>query len=158
MSLATNNPTTSPHAWVVMRLGEFYLNYAEAMFQYYGDAEAKGEGGFSANDAINLLRDRADVMMPHWNGTPANWFERYKRERMVEMAFEDQRFWDVRRWKCGSELSEISIAELQKNISGDIVLTRKQEQRRWEDKYYLFPIPFSEYNKNKYLGQNPGWN
>mgnify|MGYP000432314394 CR=1 FL=1 len=59
--------------------------------QYYGDAEAKGEGGFSANDAINLLRDRADVMMPHWNGTPANWFERYKRERMVEMAFEDQR-------------------------------------------------------------------
>ena len=158
VSLATNNPTTSPHAWVVMRLGEFYLNYAEAMFQYYGDAEAKGEGGFSANDAINLLRDRADVMMPHWNGTPANWFERYKRERMVEMAFEDQRFWDVRRWKCGSELSEISIAELQKNASGDIILTRKQEQRRWEDKYYLFPIPFSEYNKNKYLGQNPGWN
>ena len=126
MSLATNNPTTSPHAWVVMRLGEFYLNYAEAMFQYYGDAEAKGEGGFSANDAINLLRDRADVMMPHWNGTPANWFERYKRERMVEMAFEDQRFWDVRRWKCGSELSEISISELQKNSSVYIILTRKQ--------------------------------
>ena len=158
VSLATNNPTTSPHAWVVMRLGEFILNYAEAMFQYYGDAEAKGEGDFSANDAINLLRDRADVMMPHWSGTSANWFERYKRERMVELAFEDQRFWDVRRWKCGSELSEISIAELQKNASGDIILTRKQEQRRWEDKYYLFPIPFSEYNKNKNLGQNPGWN
>ena len=139
-----------------MRLGEFYLNFAEAMFQYYGDADVAGEFTMTANDAINALRDRADVQMPHWSGSD-NWWERYKRERMVELAFEDHRFWDVRRWKCGDEFEAINVATLQRDANGDILLTRSQKTLGWEDKYYRFPIPFSELNKNKNLVQNPGW-
>ena len=133
------------------------MNYAEAVYHYYGSAEAAGEFDLSANGAINALRDRSDVQMPHWSGNPSNWLARYQRERFVELAFEDHRFWDVRRWKCGSELAAIKIAKIQKNAAGDVVLTRTQEARSWEDKYYFFPIPFSEINKNPNLKQNSGW-
>lgn len=97
----TNNPTTTRHNWIVMRLAEFYLNYAEAMYNYYGDADAQGEFGMSANEAVNVLRNRPDIMMPEFKGN-ADFEERYMRERMVELAFEGHRFWDVRRWKKGA--------------------------------------------------------
>lgn len=157
VNISTNDATTTNHAWVLMRLGEFYLNFAEAMYQYYGNAEIPGEFALTANGAINTLRDRADVMMPHWSGNPSDWWERYKRERFVELAFEDHRFWDVRRWKCGSELSVVKMARFQKSSNGDVIMTRVEETRAWLDKYYFFPIPFAEINKNPLLGQNPGW-
>lgn len=157
VNISTNGATTTPHSWIIMRLGEFYMNYAEAIYRYYGNAETTGEFDLTANDAINALRDRDDVQMPHWTGNPSNWIERYQRERFVEFAFEDQRFWDIRRWKNGAELASIKIAKIQKNGNGDIILTRTKEARKWEDKYYFFPIPFSETNKNPKLGQNPGW-
>lgn len=157
VNISTNDATTTPHAWILMRLGEFYLNYAEAMYQYYGNAETAGDFDLTANGAINALRDRSDVQMPHWSGNPSNWLARYQRERFVELAFENQRFWDVRRWKCGSELATVKVAKIHKNASGEVVLTRIQEARTWEDKYYFFPIPFSEINKNPNLTQNPGW-
>jgi hypothetical protein len=157
VDISTNNATDAQHAWVIMRLGEFYLNYAEAMFNAYGDADTKGEFTLSANEAINALRDRADVGMPHWNGTPANWLTRYKRERMVELAFENHRFWDVRRWKNGQELATVKVASLNKDANGNLILTRGTKNHGWNDKYYFFPVPFEELNKNKNLTQNPGW-
>lgn len=100
--LSPNVNSKFRHAWIVMRLAEFYLNYAEAIYQLTGNAEDKGEYGMSANEAINVIRDRSDVMMPHFEGNPANFLERYERERLIELAFEDHRFWDVRRWKKGA--------------------------------------------------------
>ena len=158
VNISTNNATTTPHAWVIMRLGEFYLNYAEAAYQYYGNADMKGEFDITPNEAINKLRDRSDVNMPHWNGSSENWNERYRRERFVELSFEDQRFWDVRRWKSGNETEKINIATFRKEANGDILLIRSNKIRAWNDKYYFFPVPFSELNKNPALVQNPGWN
>ncbi|GHU58387.1 starch-binding protein [Bacteroidia bacterium] len=152
-----NNPTTRRHTWIVMRLAEVYLNYAEAMYNYYGDADAKGEFGLSANEAINVLRQRPDILMPAFSGT-AKFEERYMRERMVELAFEDHRFWDVRRWKKGNDFfATISIANLQL-ANGEVILNRGVRARQWNDKYYLYPIPQSEIQKNGKLKQNPGWN
>ena len=140
-----------------MRLGEFYLNYAEAMYNYYNNADTPGEFDLTANGAINILRDRQDVQMPHWSGTPDNWLEKYERERFVELAFEDHRFWDLRRWKQGDKLKTIKIANITKDSNGDIILTRNQKERVWYEKFYFFPISFSEINKNHNLVQNPGW-
>jgi hypothetical protein len=152
-----NNPTSRRHTWIVMRLAEFYLNYAEAMYNYYGDADTKGEFGMSANEAINVLRNRPDIMMPEFSGS-TGFEERYMRERMVELAFEDHRFWDVRRWKKGQELfTTINIADLQLT-NGEVILNRKTKTRQWDEKYNLYPIPQTEIQKNKKLGQNPGWN
>lgn len=157
VNISTNDATTTSHAWIIMRLGEFYLNYAEAMYNYYNNADTPGEFDLTANGAINILRDRQDVQMPHWSGTPDNWLEKYERERFVELAFEDHRFWDVRRWKQGDKLKTIKIANITKDSNGDIILTRNQKERVWYEKYYFFPISFSEINKNHNLVQNPGW-
>lgn len=153
----TNNPTSTRHNWIVMRLAEFYLNYAEAMYNYYGDADAKGEFGMSANDAINVLRNRADIAMPEFHGS-ADFEERYMRERMVELAFEGHRFWDVRRWKKGAQLfSGVGVADLAMDANGNVILTRATKSRQWDDKYNLYSIPQSERQKNPNLTQNPGW-
>lgn len=151
-----NNSSTRRHTWIIFRLGEFYLDYAEAMFNYYGDADSQGDLGMSANEAINVLRSRDDIQMPPFEGND-NFLERYRRERQVELAFEGQRFWDVRRWKMGPEyFADVKAAKLTLE-GGDVILRRKSLSRKWDDKYYFYPIPQSEIQKNPSLEQNKGW-
>lgn len=151
-----NNETTQRHTWIVFRLAEVYLNYAEAMYNYYGDATSQGDLGMSAIDAVNVLRTRDGINMPLFEASD-DFIERYRRERMVELAFEDHRFWDVRRWKIGeSAFSSVQVADLEL-VNGELILHRKTIDRGWNDKYYLFPIPQSERQKNNKLTQNPGW-
>ena len=148
-----DNQVTRRHTWIIFRLGEFYLDYAEAVYNATGDANDKTYG-MSANEAINVLRKRADVNMPEFTENGAEWVERYERERLVELAFENHRFWDVRRWKKGSQyFKEVQVAQ----ISATMQLTRSTVKRQWDDKYYFYPIPQTENKKNPNLGQNPGW-
>lgn len=155
VNISTNNSSTNRHNWIIFRLGEFYLNYAEAMYNFTGNAEDKGEFGMSANDAINVLRDRSDVQMPHFSGNDG-FEERYRRERMVELAFENHRFWDVRRWKIGEALSSVQTMNFE-NVEGNVVMERSVINRQWDDKHYFYPIPYTERYKNPNLEQNPGW-
>ncbi len=146
------------HAWIIMRLPEFYLNYAECIYHITGSADAEGEYGLSANEAINVVRGRSDVQMPPFTGNPSDFLTRYERERLVEFAFEDHRFWDVRRWKKGAQyFTTVNGADLDKQANGNIILTRKSLSRVWDEKYNLFPVPYSERMKNPKLTQNPGW-
>lgn len=146
------------HAWIIMRLPEFYLNYAECIYHITGSAEAKGEYDMSANEAINVVRSRSDVQMPLFTGNPSDFITRYERERLVEFAFEDHRFWDVRRWKKGAQyFSTVYAAVIEREANGNIILTRNKLSRVWDEKYNLFPVPYSERMKNPKLTQNPGW-
>jgi hypothetical protein len=80
------------------------------------------------------------------------------RERMVELAFEGQRFWDVRRWKKGADLfRNVNVAAFKLNEDGHLILNRATKTRQWDEKYYLYPIPQSEIQKNSNLKQNPNW-
>ena len=147
------------HSWVTFRLGEFYLNYAEAVFNYLGSADAT-DAVFTMSpvEAVNKVRNREDVKMPDFPlGMSADEFiQKYRRERMVELAFEGHRFWDVRRWKDGD--SQKNIVEMQITKNGDnYTYKRVTKSRYWNDKMYLFPIPDSEMRKNPNLTQNPGW-
>lgn len=158
ISTSTGSGSTR-HNWVTYRLGEFYLNYAEAVFNYLGSADATdGTFTMSAVDAVNVVRSRSDVNMPGFPTGLSNdeFTEKYRRERMVELAFEGHRFWDVRRWKDGA--SQRSIIEMQITKNGDrYTYNRVTKPRYWDDKMYLFPIPDSEIRKNPNLTQNPGW-
>ena len=148
-----DNQTTRRHTWIIFRLGEFYLDYAEAVFNATGSAN-NDEYGMTANDAINVLRTRADIQMPKFTEDGAEWVARYERERLVELAFENHRFWDVRRWKKGAQyFGSVQAA----TISANKLLTRSTITRQWNDKYYFYPIPQSELKKNPNLTQNPGW-
>jgi hypothetical protein len=68
-------------------------------------------------------------MMHHFNGND-NFTERYMRERMVELAFEGHRFWDVRRWKKGVDFfNNIKVAKITKDSNGNIILQRTVRTR-----------------------------
>lgn len=148
-----DNQTTRRHTWIVFRLGEFYLDYAEAVFNATGSAN-DATFGMTANEAVNVLRNRADIQMPKFKEDGEAWVARYERERLVELAFENHRFWDVRRWKKGAQyFKNIQVA----TISPSLQLTRSTVARQWDDKFNFYPIPQSELKKNPNLTQNPGW-
>ena len=148
-----DNQTRRRHTWILFRLGEVYLNYAEAVYNATGSAN-DATFGMTANEAVNVLRNRAVIQMPKFTEDGAAWVERYERERLVELAFENHRFWDVRRWKKGPKyFQNIQVAD----ISGSLQLTRSTVTRAWDDKYYFYPIPQSEIKKNPNLTQNDGW-
>jgi hypothetical protein len=116
---------------------------------------------FTALQAVNLVRARTGVAMP---GFPAGmsqtaFRDKLRNERRVELAFEDHRFWDIRRWKIGSSTVTIRGVNLTKDpTTSAITYTPKVvETRVWNDRMYLYPIPQTELFINKNLVQNPGW-
>ena len=148
-----DNQTTRRHTWILFRLGEFYLDYAEAVFNATGSAN-DDTYGLTANEAVNVLRNRSDIQMPRFTEDGEAWVERYERERLVELAFENHRFWDVRRWKKGAQyFKTVQVA----SISNNLMLTRSVNTRQWDEKFNFYPIPQSELRKNPNLTQNPGW-
>ena len=148
-----NNQVTRRHTWILFRLAEMYLDFAEAAFHATGSAN-DATYGMSANQAINILRNRSDIQMPAFAEDGDAWVARYERERLVELAFENHRFWDVRRWKKGPQyFRTIQVA----TIGSDLTLTRSTVTRQWDDKYYFYPIPQTELKKNSNLTQNQGW-
>ncbi|MBR3388770.1 MAG: RagB/SusD family nutrient uptake outer membrane protein [Bacteroidales bacterium] len=148
-----DNQTTRRHTWILFRLGEIYLDYAEAVFNATGSAN-DATYGLTANEAVNKLRDRSDIQMPKFKEDGDAWVARYERERMVELAFENHRFWDVRRWKKGAQyFKTVQVAD----ISANLQLTRSTVTRQWDEKYNFYPIPQSELKKNPNLTQNQGW-
>lgn len=159
ISLASNGRVKEArHTWLVFRLGEVYLNYAEAVFKYLGSADqTSAEFTMSAREAANMTRKRAK--MPDLKGTDADFWERLQKERMVELAFEGHRFWDVRRWKEADKFFKniISMQITKDPETGALTYTRKTTVRQWNDKMYLFPLPQSEIAKNPNLTQTPGW-
>lgn len=152
------------HSWITFRLGEFYLNYAEAVFNYLGSPSAVDASNdklkdLSAIAAVNVIRNRNDVDMPSFpdNLSPAEFEKKYRRERMVELAFEGHRFWDVRRWKDGESQKQVVEMRITKTGEKEFAYERVVKSRYWDDKMYLFPIPDTERRRNPNLEQNPGW-
>jgi hypothetical protein len=81
-------------------------------------------------------------------------------ERRVELAFEEHRFWDVRRWKIAlqTENAETHGMEITRAANGSfsyrVIVVRKHV---FTDAMYFWPIPQSELTKSPALKQNPGY-
>lgn len=156
---ASENSGGKVHSWITFRLGEFLLNYAEAAFKYFGSADSKdAELTMTAREAVNKIRKRTGVDMPEFpeGMSSDNFWKRYKNERMVELAFEGHRFWDVRRWKEGG-FTSIDRMVITKNNDDSFTYTRTTKPLVWDDKMYFYPISDYERRKNPNLTQNPGW-
>ena len=112
----------------------------------------------TARAALNQVRANAGMPNVTVTGTK-NFREAVQREWRVEFAFEDHRFWDVRRWKIGEATQkQINGVEIVKNGSKLDYSLIKVESRTWADKMYLYPIPQNELYSNPNLNpQNQGW-
>lgn len=157
INLEPTNTTRKNHVWILFRYAEVLLNYAEAMNEAYGPEDNAGNI-YSALGAVNLVRARA--RMPEFPaGMSKDEFrEKLRNERRVELAFEDHRFWDIRRWKIGESTKNIYGIFITDNVFGGYVYQKQLVQERiFEERMNLYPIPASEIYINKNLNQNTGW-
>lgn len=157
---AGSTTAATHHSWVLFRYAEILLNYAEAMINAYDDCNyTNSTCKMSALAAVNAVRGRNGIKMPAISGSlNANDFlKAVKHERRVEMAFEGQRFWDLRRWKDLNDSKDIYAVKITKE--GESVNYQKTllESRSISDKLYFYPIANTERFKNSNLIQNPGW-
>jgi len=146
--------------WVVMRYAEVLLNAAEATNEYFGPTT-------EVYDWLKMIRSRAGIT-PGTNGlyglkaamTKDEMREVIRHERRVELAFEEHRFWDVRRWKIApqTENAETHGMEITRAANGTfsyrVIVIRKHV---FTDAMYFWPIPQSELTKSPALVQNPGY-
>ena len=150
------NTSEQLHIFSIFRLGEVYLNYAEAMNEAYGPM---GKGGltYSAHEAVNALRQKRGMPIFDESLTKEDFRLKLRNERRVELAFEGHRFFDIRRWKIGTE-SDVLGMKVEKEADGSFTYNRYVlRKNKWEDHYVLYPIPHNELVKNKNLQQNPNW-
>lgn len=161
VQIAGNGANTCKHVWVTFRLAEFYLNYAEAMLNLSGSGYSAATGfAMTPEAAINVVRKRAGLANIAKDLSVADFKAKLENERFVELAFEGHRFFDVRRWKEADKyFKTVYGVEIIKNADGTFTENKKVVQnRQWDDKMYLFPIPQSEILKSGgNLTQNPGW-
>ena len=158
-SFTPEKMSSNKHQWVVYRYAEAILTYAEALNEYLGSPTAT-DGSFpmSALEALNQIRDNAG--MPHVTASSYSDFQTaVRREWRVEFAFEDHRFWDVRRWDIGqSTQGSVDGVEITRNGSGFNYERKTVRTRTWSSRMNLYPIPQSELFCNPNLNpQNPGW-
>ena len=160
-SFTPNNTVTNKHHWIVYRYAETLLTYAESMANAFpADMNhTDSEYPYSALWAFNQVRANAG-MPPVPQCDYDEFMERLRNEWRVEFAFEDHRFWDIRRWKIGdSTQRELAGVKIVKSEMGEKSYYRQvYETRTWTDRMYFYPIPQAELHKNQNLyPQNTGW-
>ena len=148
-----NSNTQTNKFWILSRLGEMYLNYAEAEFNLGHEATAR--------EYLDRIRNRAGITTP-LTESGAALLDRIRNERQVELAFEGHRYYDVRRWKIAdvTENKPVRQVIITRNSTTGVktYLYQTLEPRTFDrNKHYLMPIPRTEINRSN-LPQNPGYN
>lgn len=141
--------------WNIIRMAELYLNKAEALYEI-GDEDG-------AREAVNAVRKRAGL--PDVVASGSDLLEAIKHERRIELAFEEHRYYDVRRWKdapkyFGRAVHSVMIKKYpdgHKTYEPSSIRNAVGGDRKWDDKMYWLPIPKSEMDKNPNFVQNPGY-
>ena len=148
------------HLWPMYRYAEILLNYAEAL------NESQSVPSDDIYNALIALRQRAGIE-PGDDGLyglkkPMDTNEMRKviqNERRIEMAFEEQRYWDIRRWRLAEDIYKEPLKGL--TILGSNGAWNYHEMNimsiTFDNKRYFYPIPYSEVIKNKNMVQNPNW-
>lgn len=163
--ISGSGSTTTTHTWVLFRMGQLYLDLAEAMLNYTGDPYATAdELPMSAIEAVNTVRARVGQPELAKGMSAADFQARYENERFVELAFEGHRIYDLRRWmKPAADFTTVKVMEITKDADGTLKFETKVNPgyittRSFDpNKMYLWPIPQAEILKAGNLKQNPGW-
>lgn len=157
VSLSPITPISKPHHYILFRYAEIFLNYAEALNEWKGPDYKDATYVISAREALNRIRTYAGMPAITGDNTQDAFRIRVRNERRIELAFEDHRFWDIRRWKTGDVVKTINGITITKNGTVYTYSPQKIQDRVWNDKMYLYPIPQTEIYMNGNLTQNTGW-
>ncbi|MCM1066858.1 MAG: RagB/SusD family nutrient uptake outer membrane protein [Muribaculaceae bacterium] len=156
--------------WPVLRYAEVLLNYAEATFEANGGTISDDD----LNISLNLTRKRVNKEMPALTNAfaAANGLDmrtEIRRERTLELFQEGFRLDDLRRWKTaevempmnitgivwkGEWITKWPATGFPTDAEGRIVV---ESGRVFDQKHYLFPLPYNQLQLNPNLKQNPGW-
>ncbi len=145
---------------IIFRLGEIYLNAAEAAIEL-------GMTG-TARDYIEPIRSRAgltkNLRLGPYSGVQLR--DRIRNERKIEMAFEDQRYWDVRRWRIAEQALSVRIEGIRslrhinnlgvESFTYETIQAEPLKMNFYPFQYYL-PIGQDRVNNNPRLLENPGY-
>lgn len=157
--------TEQKHYNARIRFTELYLTYAEAANEAWGPTNANGHA-YSAYDVIKVIRQRAgvglennDAYLESIKNDKDKMRDLIRNERRLELCFENQRFWDLRRWKVSLDKLNETTLGVQIDKTGDILnYTRIDvEARNFKEYMYHGPIPNGEILKWSNLEQNAGW-
>ncbi|WP_367868260.1 RagB/SusD family nutrient uptake outer membrane protein [Pedobacter sp. WC2423] len=149
--------------WIYFRYAEILLNLAEASNEAYGPDVVGPGATMSARQAINMIRSRAGVNMPAVTAASQTDMQTaIRHERQIELAFEEHRFYDVRRWKIAEVTENLPCRGviITKNTDGSFTYTSKiaLDGRKFEPKHYWLPIPRAEIlASGNLLKQNTGY-
>ena len=139
--------------WIIFRLAELYLNYAEA-------ENALGNDG-AALQYVNKLRERTCVNLPDLVVTGSALTDKIRHEREIELCFEAQRAFDVRRWMIAGVTENVPVGGVSvvRNPDGSFTYTPiAVQQKSFKPAFYFWPINRTEMRRNTLLVQNPGYN
>lgn len=160
---------------VFIRATQLYLDFAEASFEATGSATATVENcGMTAEQAINLVRNRMGVtnLPSDVVNDPVKFRKAYRRERGVELMFENHRWWDVRRWMIMHDLFKeaFPLKGVRFNPVGSYDGKTRPASFTYEKfdmtkeirgfsnmRNYWYPLPQHDVNALRNLQQNPGW-
>ncbi len=155
---------TTPYAFPALRLADLYLLYAEALLETDNLAESK--------TWINKVRERAGLLpvdeawanhsvYPNKPSGKEGLREILRRERLIEMAFEGSRFWDIRRWlEAEQRINNVPVEgwrPLESEYEKYYVPQTVYSNPSFGTKNYFFPISEQELTKNPNLVQNYAW-
>jgi starch-binding outer membrane protein, SusD/RagB family len=139
--------TRQPQPYIQIRYAEVLLNYAEACIGLGEEALARG--------ALNQIRSRADMPEIPSGESGEALLERYRNERRVELAWENHRFFDVRRWMIAEQAYGDATGV---TFDGSTYHAMVFEKHAWNNSHYFIPISYDEMQRNTALIQNPGYN
>ncbi len=145
----------------LFRLADFYLLYAEALNEV-NPSDAR------IIEYVDKVRKRAGIpgleqCIPGIKGNKDKQFEAIRHERRVELFAEGQRYFDVRRWMMADKDGDCRQAgnfygmDMNADNHKDFMKRTVFENRIFERRMYLYPLPLNEVQKSKKLVQNPGW-
>ncbi|MCX6326596.1 MAG: RagB/SusD family nutrient uptake outer membrane protein [Bacteroidia bacterium] len=144
--------TTSMN-FIMMRYAEVLLNYAEAVNESENSAAARDK----AVVKLNKIRSRGGItnQLIGADYTQSSLRDRIRKERRVELCFEEHRFFDIRRWKIAKDVM-IRPAMGITIVSGKFVRIQL-DSRSYNERMDLMPIPNNETNNASLIFQTPGY-
>ena len=147
------------HNHQILRYAEVLLIYAEAMNEYLGTGDDDMCTDEMIYDCVNEVRQRAGL--PPVSGlTKGQMRELIHRERTVELAFEEVRLYDLKRWREAETVLNRPVHGIKVTQEGGTIVYGEKfavEERSFPMRMYYYPIPQSELDKNSALVVNPGW-